>query len=80
MEVLEDAILNGRDLRADERIHKHADWAEGWMGDHELNRTNIHGIIQDEISRVFVKVLECSGVFKRTEDGMKAFSRFISSL
>ena len=80
MEVLEDAILNGRDIRADERICKHADWAEGWIGNHELNRDNIHGIIQDEISRVFVKVLECSGVYKRTEDGMKAFSRFISSL
>ncbi len=80
MEVLEDAILNGRDIRADERICKHTDWAEGWIGNHELNRDNIHGIIQDEISRVFVKVLECSGVYKRTEDGMKAFSRFISSL
>ena len=80
MEVLEDAILNGRDIRADERICKHADWAEGWIGDHELNQDTIHGIIQDEISRVFVKVLECSGVYKRTEDGMKAFSRFISSL
>ncbi|MCI8363521.1 MAG: UDP-glucose--hexose-1-phosphate uridylyltransferase [Eubacterium sp.] len=80
MELLEDAILNRRDLRADEQICKHADWVDGWIGDHELNRDNIHGIIQDEISRVFVKVLECSGVYKRNEDGMNAFSRFISSL
>lgn len=80
MEVLEDAILSGRDIRSDERIRKHADWVDGWIENHELNRDNIHGIIQDEISRVFVKVLECSGVYKRTEDGMNAFSRFISSL
>lgn len=80
MEVLEDAILSGKDIRTDERIRKHAEWVEGWIGNHELSQDNIHGIIQDEISRVFVKVLECAGVYKRTEDGITAFCRFIASL
>ncbi len=37
-------------------------------------------IIHDEISKVFVKVLECAGVYKRTEEGQKAFMRFVDSL
>lgn len=80
MEVLEEAILCGRDIRADERIRKHAQWAEQWREHYDLNQENIHQTIQDEISQVFVKVLECAGVFKRTEDGRAAFDRFITSL
>lgn len=77
---LEDAILNGKDIRANEEIEKHADWVEEWIGNYDIDADNIHTIIQDEISKVFVKVLECAGVYKRTEDGRKAFERFIKSL
>ena len=37
-------------------------------------------IIHDEISKVFVKVLECAGVYKCTEEGRKYFQRFIDSV
>ena len=40
----------------------------------------IHGIVQDEISKVFVKVLECAGVYKRDEKGQEAFDRFVKTL
>lgn len=50
------------------------------MGNYSFNKDNIHDIIQDEISKVFVKVLEYAGVYKRTEDGMEAFMRFVNSL
>lgn len=80
MKILEHAILCGKDIRADERISKHADWVAEWIGNYDINDENIHRIIQDEISQVFVKVLECAGVYKRTEEGMAAFDRFIDSL
>jgi len=80
MALLEEAILGGKDLRADEQLQKHAAWAEKWIGGHDITKDNIHGIIQDEISKVFIKVLECAGVFKQTEDGRAAFDRFIASL
>ncbi len=80
MEGLEDAILKGRELRSEEELRKHADWAESWIGNYELTRENIHGIIQDEIGKVFVRVLECAGVYKRTDKGQAAFDRFIASL
>lgn len=41
---------------------------------------DIHTIVQNEISKVFVKVLACAGVYKRTEDGMAAFMRFVNTL
>ena len=80
MANLEEYILEGKDIRSNEDIEKHADWVEEWMGNYSFNKDNIHDIIQDEISKVFVKVLECAGVYKRTEDGMEAFMRFVNSL
>lgn len=78
--LLEDAILNGRDIRENEEIEKHADWVEEWIGNYEITKENLHGIIRDEISKVFVKVLLCAGVFKRTDEGQAAFRRFIDRL
>ena len=78
--ILEEAILQGKDIRADEQIEKHADWVEEWIGHYDITPDNIRGILQDEISKVFVKVLECAGVYKRTEEGQKAFMRFVESL
>ena len=80
MAILEEYILEGKDIRSNEDIEKHSDWVEEWMGNYSFNKDNIHDIIQDEISKVFVKVLECAGVYKRTEDGMEAFMRFVNSL
>lgn len=37
-------------------------------------------IAKDEIGKVFVKVLECAGVYKNTEEGRKAFLKFINTL
>ncbi len=76
MAQLEEAVLAGKDLRADEVLEKHADWAEKWQSENEVTAENIHGIVQAEIGKVFAKVLECAGVYKRTEEGMAAFERF----
>lgn len=78
--ILEDYILNGKDIRSNEDIEKHADWVEQWIGNYEITKENIHTIIQNEISKVFVKVLECAGVYKRTKEGQAAFMRFVESL
>lgn len=80
MAILEQAILDKADIRADERIEKHADWVEKWVDNYELSADNIHKIVQSEISKVFVEVLKCAGVYKRTDEGMKAFMRFVESL
>lgn len=79
MATLEKAILEGGDLKSDQSIEKHADWAEKWIPRHpELNKDNIHSIVQEEIGYVFTKVLECAGVYKRTPEGQAGFLRFAS--
>ena len=80
MSELEDAILNHKDIRANEAIEKHADWVNEWIGNYDITPENIHGIIQNEIGKVFSKVLECSGVYKNTTEGREAFMRFVNTL
>ena len=78
---LERRILSGEDLRAEELTAKHADWAEEWLTKYEdLSEENIHEIVRQEVGKVFVKVLECAGVYKRDEIGQKAFRKFTDSL
>lgn len=80
MAELEEYILNKKDIRSNEILEKHAEWVDEWIDHYEITEENIHAIIQDEISKVFVKVLECAGVYKRTEEGQRAFDRFTASL
>lgn len=81
MADLKEAILAGKDLRSSEELAKHADWVEEFLPKYEkIDASNIDGIIEKEIGLVFMEVLEDSGVYKRTEEGMKAFDRFIGSL
>lgn len=61
-------------------LEKHADWAEKFAGRNNITPENVHEIIQAEIGKVFAKVLEHAGVFKRTPDGIAAFNRFMSTL
>lgn len=80
MASLEEYILEKKDIRSNKELEKHADWVEEWINNYDINSANIHTIVQDEISKVFVKVLECAGVYKRTVEGQKAFDRFIATL
>ena len=81
MAALEEAILNGKDLRADPLTEKHADWAESFLQNcPDLSADTIHDIICREIGQVFVRVLECAGVYKRTAQGQEGFLRFIKGL
>ena len=81
MADLKEVILAGRNLRDNEELEKHADWVEEFLPKYEkVDETNIDDIIEKEIGLVFMEVLEDAGVYKRTEEGMKAFDRFIGSL
>ena len=81
MAKLEEAMLSGADLRADEALEKHADWAEEIREKHrEINQDNIHGILENEIGQVFAQVLADAGVYKWTEEGRAAFLRFVKGV
>ena len=81
MAQLKDAILSGKDIRADEMLAKHADWVEEFLPKYEkVTADNLEEILKKEIGLVFMEVLEDAGVYKRTEEGRKAFDRFLQSL
>lgn len=81
MAQLKESILAGVDIRQDEILGKHADWVEEFSAKYDtINAENIDKIFEDEIGLVFMQVLEDAGVYKRTEEGMRAFERFVESL
>ena len=67
-------------VRSDPVLEKHADWAEKFCTERDVNADNVHEVIRDEIGKVFAKVLEHAGVYKRTPEGEAAFDRFVEYL
>lgn len=81
MELLEEYILEGKDIRSSEQIAKHADWVEEFLPSYsDISKDNIGHILEQEVGKVFCQVLEDAGVYKNTEEGRKAFRRFIEVL
>ena len=81
MQALKAALLDGSDLRANEKLAKHALWADEFMSRRsDFNAGNADGIIEEEIGRVFEKVLECAGVYKCTPEGRQALGKFIDAV
>ena len=81
LELLEEYILEGKDIASNEKIEKHAAWAAEVLPKYkDINKDNIHEILQKEVGIVFVHVLEDAGVYKCTPEGREAFMRFIETL
>lgn len=74
------AIVAGEDLRKDEALAKHADWVDELKKNYTFTADNVEEILKKEIGIVFMKVLEHAGVYKCTEEGRKAFLRFVESV
>ena len=74
---LETALKENKDIRQDEELSKHADWVDELKTKYKTIDTQV---LQKEVGLVFSKVLEDAGVFKRTEEGQKAFWRFVEKI
>ena len=73
-----DTLAAGGDLYANPLTASHAGWAERFAGD--VTPDNALAIVQAETGKVFARVLEHAGVYKRTEEGRAAFLRFVDSI
>ena len=81
LEDLKTAILAGEDLTKSEALAKHAAWVAEFLPQYDsVNAENLEGILQAEVGKVFLHVLEDAGVYKRTPEGQAAFDRFIASI
>ena len=77
--ALEQAVLSGADIRADETLGKHADWVEELKTRYTFTPENTADILRREVGAVFAQVLEDAGVFKRNEAGRAAFRCFLGT-
>lgn len=81
LELLAEYMVSGKDIRSNETLEKHADWVEEFLPKYEaITQENVMDIIQEEVGIVFMKVLECAGVYKCDETGRKDFQKFIDLL
>ena len=77
---LAQALVEGADIRANQTLEKHADWAEELKGRYTFTRENAMDILQAEVGKVFAAVLEHAGVYKCTDEGRAAFLRFVEQV
>ena len=75
-----ETLASGGDLRASELTEKHADWAESFRDKYDITAENALDIVKRETGKVFARVLEHAGVYKRDGAGKAAFLRFIESV
>lgn len=81
LNLLAQCIAEGKNIRDDETIEKHADWAEAFLGKYEeVTKENVEEILKKEVGLVFERVLEDSGVYKCDEQGRNGFGRFLASV
>ncbi len=81
MALLREYILEGKDVASNETLAKHADWVAEFLPRYaSITEENIDHILEQEIGKVFVQVLEDAGVYKWNEEGHSAFLRFIANL
>ncbi len=79
--ILEESLVNGEDVRKNEKILIHADWADEIKEKYDsITEENVHEIVLKETGLVFKTVLEHAGVYKVTEEGRNAFTRFLESV
>ncbi|MCR5725206.1 MAG: UDP-glucose--hexose-1-phosphate uridylyltransferase [Treponema sp.] len=76
------AIVEERDISADEVLSKHEPWVKEIREKYSccITSENVDEILRTETGIVFSKVLEHAGVYKRDEKGRAAFLRFVNGL
>ena len=78
MKGLRHALLTGREVTTDESLASHAEWLDELRQKYnDFTEENVDRILQDEIGLIFMHVLEDCGIYKNTDEGHKAFMRFI---
>ena len=61
-------------------IAKHREWAEKIASSYDVTSDNVNEILQTETGKVFARVLEDAGVYKRNQEGHDGFIRFLKKV
>lgn len=81
IEEIKITLLNNLTIKNESNIFKH----KAWIADikekyHYITEKNIDDILKNEIGFIFVKVLEDASVFKRDENGIIGFDKFMEQI
>ena len=80
MELLEEYILEGKDISSNEQIEKHAEWVKKFLPKYpESQKKHPWHSSERDWNRI-THVLEDAGVYKCTTEGREAFMRFLETL
>ncbi len=81
LDLLGEYLVENKDISKNKMIEKHADWVKSFRSEYqEITEENVKAILEKEVGKVFIHVLEDAGVYKCTEEGLAAFERFIATL
>jgi len=80
MEELCELILSGDSFDAHPNLEKHQAWFGCFASEYTFTKENTMDILQREIGKTFVSVLENAGVYQCSEEGRAAFMRFINAV
>ncbi len=79
--LMEEALLNKNFDAYNESLTSHLEWLKELSEKYQdINKENVRNILEQEIGKIFLNVLEDAGVFKRNQEGKEAFLRFVSTL
>ena len=79
--ALSEHFLDQEDPLADPLTEKHATWFADVQRKHpEMNGDNISEILRQEVGLTFMGVLECAGVYKQNEKGLRGLLRFVEAV
>lgn len=80
-DMLKQVYISGGSFAALPQTASHQAWMQEIIERRtDLSADTFDAVIKEEIAHVFEQVLEDAGVFKRNEDGQKAFLRFIEKV
>lgn len=81
LEEVKKCLVSGTPVSSVESIASHGGWADELVKEYgTFTEDTVDAIVEKEVGKVFVKVLEHAGVYKRTEEGKAAFLRFIEAV
>ncbi len=81
LESLVQYLINPKlDIGKEESLEKHIGWFEVIKENYsDINEYNVNEIIRNEVGKKFMAALEYAGVYKRDEEGKRAFIKFLES-
>ena len=79
LETIKQCLLGKEDFASHPELANHSDWFT-YLQTLEVTPETVDAVVEMEVTKKFVAVLEDAGVYKMTEEGIAGFKRFVDSL